>query len=127
LERTNIRSMGKHAVSFEGSVTTTGRSEAVRLEKAFFRAHPEFRQKARVRAQAIGEGHVLVSVAEPMISTSEEVDPVVSAYLSFLEADMVAHPERLSPFSSADLATARELVRDVVVADDEALPDDVTF
>ena len=44
--------MGKQAVSFEGSVTTTGRSEAVRLEKAFFRAHPEFRQKARVRAQA---------------------------------------------------------------------------
>lgn len=59
--------MGKQAVSFEGSVTTTGRSEAVRLEKAFFRAHPEFRQKARVRAQAIGEGHVLVSVAEPLV------------------------------------------------------------
>lgn len=119
--------MGKHAVSFEGSVTTTGRSEAVRLEKAFFRAHPEFHQKARVRAQAIGEGHVLVSVAEPLIPTSDEVDPVVSAYLSFLEADMVAHPERLSPFSSADLAAAHELVRDIVVGDDDAIPDDVTF
>ena len=119
--------MGKHAVNFEGSVTTTGRSEAVRLEKAFFRAHPEFRQKARVRAQAVGEGHVLVSVAEPVISTSDEIDPVVSAYLAFLETDMVAHPERLSAFSSADLAAARELVRDVVVADDDSLPDDVTL
>ncbi|MCZ4107114.1 type II toxin-antitoxin system PrlF family antitoxin [Brevundimonas diminuta] len=119
--------MGKHTVSFEGSVTSTGRSEAVRLEKAFFRAHPEFRQKARVRAQAIGEGHVLVSVVEPLVSTSDEVDPVVSAYLSFLEADMVAHPQRLSPFSSADLAAARELVRDIVVGDDDAIPDDVTF
>ncbi|WP_374321521.1 type II toxin-antitoxin system PrlF family antitoxin [Brevundimonas sp.] len=119
--------MGKQAVSFEGSVTTTGRSEAVRLEKAFFRAHPEFRQKARVRAQAIGEGHVLVSVAEPLVPTSDEVDPVVSAYLSFLEADMVAHPERLSPFSSADLAAARELTRGVEVSDDDALTDDVTI
>ena len=113
--------MGKQAVSFEGSVTTTGRSEAVRLEKAFFRAHPEFRQKARVRAQAIGEGHVLVSVAEPLVPTSDEVDPVVSAYLSFLEADMVTHPERLSPFSSADLAAARELSDDEVATEYDAL------
>lgn len=119
--------MGKHAVSFEGSVTTTGKSEAMRLEKAFFRAHPEFRQKTRLRAQALGEGHVLVSVAEPVISTSDEVDPVVSAYLAFLENDMVAHPERLSPFSSADLAAAHELVRDVEVSDDDVLTDDVTI
>ena len=119
--------MAKHAVSYEGSVTTTGKSEAVRLDKAFFRAHPEFRQKARVRAQAIGEGHVLVSVAEPVISQADEVDPVVSAYLAFLETDMVAHPERLSPFSSADLAAARELTRGVEVSNEDALPDDVTI
>jgi len=31
---------------FKGSITTTGRSEAFRLEKALFKAHPEFRQKA---------------------------------------------------------------------------------
>lgn len=40
---------------------------------------------------------------------------------------MVAHPERLSPFSSADLAAARELTRGVEVSDDDALPDDVTI
>lgn len=44
-----------------------------------------------------------------------------------LEADMVAHPERLSPFSSADLAAARELTRGVEVSDDDVLPDDVTI
>mgnify|MGYP005992549623 CR=1 FL=1 len=102
--------MGKHAVSFEGSVTTTGRSEAVRLEKAFFRAHPEFRQKARVRAQAIGEGHVLVSVAEPLVPTSDEVDPVVSAYLSFLGADMVAHPESRCRTTTPSPTTSRSRV-----------------
>lgn len=119
--------MGKQAVSFEGSVTTTGRSEAVRLEKAFFRAHPEFRQRARVRAQAVGEGHVLVSLSEPMVSNGDVVDPVVTAYLGFLEADMKAHPERLSPFTTAEVDAALSLIRDVEVSDDEALPDDITI
>lgn len=119
--------MGKQAVSFEGSVTTTGKSEAVRLEKAFFRAHPEFRQKARVRAQAIGEGHVLVSVSDPVSATSEDIDPVVAAYLAFLEADMKVHPKRLSPFTTVELAAARALVGDVKVSDDDILPDDVTI
>ena len=40
---------------------------------------------------------------------------------------MVAHPERLSPFSSADLAAARELTGGVEVSDDDILPDDVTI
>ncbi|MCZ8085822.1 MAG: type II toxin-antitoxin system PrlF family antitoxin [Brevundimonas sp.] len=108
-------------------MTTTGRSEAVRLEKAFFRAHPEFRQKARVRAQAVGEGHVLVSLAEPSISAADEIDPVVSAYLAFLERDMVSHPERLSLLSSADLAAAFDLVSEVEVSDEDTLPDDTTI
>lgn len=119
--------MVKHAVSFEGSVTTTGKSEAVRLEKAFFRAHPEFRQKARVRAQVIGEGHVLLSVAEPLRVQTDGVDPVASAYLAYLEADMKAHPKRLSPFSAADLSAAWKLVDDVSVSDDDVLPDDITI
>ncbi len=42
--------------SFSGSITTTGKSEAIRLDKALFRAHPEFRQRAKVRAHVIGPG-----------------------------------------------------------------------
>lgn len=119
--------MGKQAVSFEGSVTTTGRSEAVRLEKAFFRAHPEFRQRARVRAQAVGEGHVLVSVTDPTAMEDQGVDPIVAAYLGFLETDMRLHPERLRPFTAVEMDAVLSLVRGVDVSDDDTLPDDVTF
>ncbi len=41
---------------FKGSITTTGRSEALRLDKALFRAHPEFRQKSKIRAHVLGRG-----------------------------------------------------------------------
>jgi antitoxin PrlF len=39
--------------TFTGSITTTGKSQAIRLDKTLFRLHPEFRQKAKVRAQVI--------------------------------------------------------------------------
>jgi len=39
--------MADDTAIFSGAVTTTGRSEALRLEKSFFRANPEFRQRAR--------------------------------------------------------------------------------
>ena len=48
--------------TFSGSITTTGKSEAIRLDKALFKAHPEFRQRAKVRAHVIGPGHLLVTL-----------------------------------------------------------------
>jgi antitoxin PrlF len=38
--------------SFNGSITTTGTSEAIHLDKALFRLHPEFREKAKAAALA---------------------------------------------------------------------------
>lgn len=119
--------MIKHTASFGGSVTTTGKSEAFRLDKAFFRAHPEFAQRARVRAQIVSVGHVLVSVADPSDETPDAVDPVVTAYLSALQADMIERPRQLSPFTAAEVAAVLDLVGGVKVSDSEVLPDDVTF
>lgn len=117
------------APEFKGSITTTGRSEAFRLDKALFKAHPEFRQKAKIRAHVIGPGSVLVTLdrEEGNSRDAEEAerDPVVSAYLSFLERDMSEHPERLRPFTEADLARIEALIKDVSVLDDEVIPDDV--
>jgi antitoxin PrlF len=95
--------------SFSGSITTTGRSEAIRLDKALFKAHPEFRQRARVRADEI------------------ERDPVVSAYLAFLERDMLAHPERITALPEQDLARLRRLTDGVQASDTDSIPDDVTL
>jgi antitoxin PrlF len=117
---------------FKGSITTTGRSEAIRLDKALFKAHPEFRQRTKVRAHVIGPGSLLVTLNsskfdDPNIDDSIERDPVVLAYLSFLERDMKEHPERLQPFTEADLARLEALTKDVAVSDDDVIPDDVTL
>jgi antitoxin PrlF len=113
--------------TFIGSITTTGKSEAIRLEKALFRLHPEFRQKAKVRAQVIARGHALISVMEEGAPEIQEEDPVVAAFLAFLEEDMTAHPKRMSGLSKRTIARATRLTRRVKVGDDERLPDDISF
>jgi len=116
--------------SFSGSITTTGRSEAIRLDKALFKAHPEFRQRARVRAHVLGPGHLLVTLADdPAAAAPDEIerDPVVSAYLAFLERDMLAHPEHIAPLPEQDLVRLRRLTDGVQAGDADSIPDDVTL
>jgi antitoxin PrlF len=113
--------------TFNGSITTTGKSEAIRLDKALFRLHPEFRQKAKVRAKVIAPGHALISVVDAEAPDSEEEDPVVMAYLAFMEKDMKAHPERLRPITKGMVARIRKLTKGIKVDDSYRLPDDVTF
>lgn len=115
---------------FKGSITTTGRSEALRLDKALFRAHPEFRQKSKIRAHVLGPGTMLVTLEGDATAGEEdsiERDPVVAAYLAFLAQDMAAHPERLQPFTEAEVARIEALTAGVSVSDEETIPDDVTL
>jgi antitoxin PrlF len=63
----------------------------------------------------------------PCHSGAPERDPVVLAYLTFLERDMKEHPERLQPFTEADLARVEALTKDVVVSDDDVIPHDVSL
>src|ERR1700678_1137129 len=95
--------------TFTGSITTTGKSEAIRRDKALFRLHPEFRQKAKVRAQVIAPGHALISVVDEDIQAPEEEDPVVSAFLAFLERDLKTRPGRTTAISKAAIARATRL------------------
>ena len=94
--------------SFNGSITTTGTSEAIRLDKALFRLHPEFQQKAKVRAHVIAPGQLLVSVIEEeeAPTSQEDRDPVVAAFLGYLGEDMRKHPERITPLSSGRVGEA---------------------
>jgi antitoxin PrlF len=111
---------------YTGTITTTGKSEAIRLEKALFKSHPEFRQKTKVHAHVIGPGTMLVSVAGEAAAETE-VDPVVAAFLSFLSGDILHAPERVKPLSATRIEEARNLTKGVEVRDDEALPDDVSL
>src|SRR5689334_15639679 len=99
--------------TFTGSITTTGKSEAIRLDKALFRLHPEFRQKAKVRAQVISPGHALISVIDEETAPSEDEDPVVSAFLAFIEKDLKKQPGRRTRLSKASLRRAVRLTKNV--------------
>lgn len=116
-------------VAYKGSITTTGKSEALRIEKALFRAHPEFKQKAKFHAHVIGPGSMLVTL-EPDESPAEpdeiERDPVFLAFLAFLERDMIEHPEELRQLTEADAERAKRLTEGVVFDENEVIPDDVT-
>jgi antitoxin PrlF len=112
--------------TFSGKITTTGKSEAIRLEKALFRSHPEFRQKAKVRAHVIGPGTMLLSVAVKQRRKAEP-DPVVRAFLSFLAADISRRPHRVKPLAKTRIKEGRELTKRTKVDDKESLPDDVTL
>lgn len=121
--------MARTAAGFGGAITTTGHSGALRLEKSFFQAHPEFRLKAKLRVHHIGPGQLLVSVEDGLdaAAVEEAHDPIVSAYLAFLEKDMTANPASLSPFAGAELDRLTDLLKGVSVGDEDVLPDDVTF
>jgi antitoxin PrlF len=114
------------SVAYVGTITTTGKSEAIRLEKALFRSHPEFRQKSKVKAHVIGHGTMLLSVADEATAESE-VDPVMAAFLQFLDGEIARSPERIRPLSATRITEARALTKEVEASDDESLPDDVTL
>lgn len=66
------------------------------------------------------DGEVILSKAVP----DDEEDPVVLAFLDFLERDMIAHPERLQPMDPELYARATELVKGIEVDLDAPLPPD---
>jgi antitoxin PrlF len=114
--------------SYTGSVATSGNSEAIRFEKAFFKACPEFRQKAKVRAHPIAPGQVLLSIEEEVKEEeSMEDDPTLAAFLSFLDQEMKKRPELIQPLDESVLQRARELVKGVPRCEDEELPEDFTL
>jgi antitoxin PrlF len=126
----HVTPKGSPKASFSGSITTTSKSEAIRLDKALFKAYPEFRQRAKVRAHVIEPGHRLVTLADdapPAGPDNIERDPVVSAYLAFLERDMLTHPDHIAPISEDALARLRRLTKGVQASDDDSIPDDVTL
>jgi antitoxin PrlF len=111
---------------YSGTITTTGKSEAIRLEKALFKSHPEFAQRAKVEAHVIAPGTMLVSLAG-RADVETEADPVMTAFLGFLAKDISTAPERIEPLAATRIKKARELTRRVKVRDDDTLPDDVTL
>ena len=112
---------------FSGSLATTGNSRGFRLESGFFRAAPEFSVPGTtIRADLIGPGTILVRVDTPW-PDKESDDPIIGAWLSFIDRDIQTNPGRLVPFAEGELTVLETLVETVAVDDDYQLPGDVTF
>ena len=69
---------------------------------------------------------MLLSVTDDE-TTESEVDPIMAAFLKFLEREIARSPDGIKPLSATRIAEARELTKHVEVSDSESLPDDVTL
>jgi hypothetical protein len=89
-------------MSYKGKATTVGNSRVLSFEATLFKAHPEF-ASGRFEAHVIGPGTLLVTSAEPAQESMEDgEDPVVLAYLAFLEEHMERHPELIQPMDDTN-------------------------
>lgn len=118
---------GAEVRAYKGKVTTTGSSKAVRLGKQFFTDHPEFKVSADVMVRSVSPGYVLMAVDAPyeLGDKSDALDPIVGAFLSFMEADLKANPHKLQPLDLSRIAVLVEGVEPL--RDDEDLPADFTL
>lgn len=103
------------ATQYSGKVTPVGNSKGIRLDSAFFKAHPEF--NGEVRATVLADGQVLLSAASKrrVPRKDEDADPVMMGFLKFLEGQMAAHPELIEPVDGAQLKRIGKLVAGVDV------------
>jgi hypothetical protein len=105
--------MSSAAEKYSGKVTPVGNSKGIRLDAAFFKAHPEFR--GEVRLTVLADGQVLLSARSSgkKAKADEMDDPVLLGFLGFLEAQMAVQPERITAADPAQLARIGKLVKGV--------------
>jgi len=105
--------MAQSIEKYAGKVTPVGNSKGIRIDAAFFRAHPEF--DGEVSATVLAEGEVLLSAARRGTSARSVrgEDPVVLGFLRFLESQMTLRPDRIVAADGAQLARIGKLVRGV--------------
>lgn len=99
---------------YAGKVTRVGNSKGIRVDAAFFKAHPEF--GGDVQATVLAEGQVLLSAKVKRRARgkkAEATDPVMASFLGFLERQMRARPERIRPLDPKLLDEIGALVEGV--------------
>ncbi len=107
---------------YRGKLTRTGNSLGLRFDRALFQSHPEF--SGEVRAHVIAPGRMLVVAAEAVEPRKEEEDPVMEAFLSFLEQDLVKSPRRVKPLKSRLAARMNTIVGYLPVDPEEELDEE---
>jgi hypothetical protein len=93
---------------YAGKVTAVGNSKGIRLDALFFKRHPEFDND--VEATVLGDGQVLLSSKKIKTVKKRTDDPVLQAFLKFLEKELVENPEQIVPADKAQLMRIKKLV-----------------
>ncbi|HEY0152740.1 MAG TPA: type II toxin-antitoxin system PrlF family antitoxin [Longimicrobium sp.] len=101
-------------MAYKGRFTRAGNSKSYAFESALFRSHPEF-DSSNVEAEYIGPGVLLVRAVDAGDGAGPGEDPVLGAFLAFVERDMIEHPDSIQPLSSDLLERAQRLVGDMDV------------
>lgn len=104
-------------MNYKGTITTVGDSDAIRIDKALFRQHPEFKKKAAVTAHVIGPGKILISLETQ--NAENEFNPVLDAFLSFLEGDLVKNPASVTSLDAATIERAKIITAGVTYTDED--------
>jgi len=97
-------------VAYKGKVAKNGNSESLRFEKTLFKSHPQFAQGSELIATPLADDILLVRVNMPTKEHAPSNDPVMSVFLSFLEKDMIAHPENITPIAQSEMDEIADLV-----------------
>ncbi len=101
---------------YEGTVVQVGNSRGIRLPAGFFNAHTEFAGKVQVTV--VADGAVLLSATKTpqRKAKGDESDPVVAAFLQFMEAQMTKRPQDIVAADADQLRRIGRLVKGVKVA-----------
>jgi antitoxin PrlF len=108
---------------YKGRITRTGNSTSFAFESALFRSHPEFESR-NVEADYIGRGVLLVRTVGGAEEWVPGDDPILCAFLSFIERDMLDKPDSTQPLAADLLAHAERLVGGMQVNLDAPLSSD---
>jgi len=100
---------------YTGKVTQVGNSKGVRVDAAFFKAHPEFSGEVQVTVLADGQALLSAKTRGRRRSTSEDADPVMLGFLRFLQNQMADHPDEIVSADAAQLRRIGKLVKGVEV------------
>lgn len=98
---------------YAGKVTRVGNFKGVRVDAAFFKAHPEFNGDVRVTVLADGLALLSAETRGRRRSTSEDADPVMLGFLRFLQKQMTEHPDQIASAHTGQLRRIGKLVKDV--------------
>jgi hypothetical protein len=104
-------------MSYTARPTTTGNQDALAFPKDFSHAHPEvFRSRCDVHV--IGPGSFLVTTRQDTEPEGLEDDPILGAFLGFLETQLTSRPDLTTVLTEADVAGLDDLSEGVPSGDE---------